>query len=544
MAKHPPCPTRRVPLDHRGGPHRARPGDAPAGAAEPLGARRARRADRRRYRRLGRRLAGHARPREPRAAVARRSTLLRDATERAGKTLAPRLTVYPEYVRDARALAASRRALRGAVRSPTLEGLARDDDWAAGGEDGPSDAPPGTGRAPRAVRRRVTRRRGARRRAAGEEVGVDEIVTLLGARGPDVARVSPRSPTSSAPTPSATSSRSCGTATSTTRTSARSSASSARSRRARCRSTSAATPYLLDLEEIQRRVVEAVECGATEVCLQGGIHPDFDGEYYLSVARAVKEAAPHHPRARVHRARGHRGRPPPRHAAARLPRARQGRRARDVARHRGRDPRRRGAGDHLPRQGQHRGVARGPPHSRTRSGCARTSRSCSARSSGRCTSPATSCARGRSRRRPAGSPSSCRCRSCTWPARSSSSRRSRRGPDHARGAAHARGRPHRLPRLDRQRAGLVGEGRRRRRAPGAARRVQRPRRHADGREHLARRGREPRPGARRRRLPRASSSRSVARSSSAPRSTAGSPRWAGGSGRAEPTSGRGRRRAA
>jgi FO synthase len=51
-------------------------------------------------------------------------------------------------------------------------------------------------------------------------------------------------------------------------------------------------PYLLDLEELQRRVVEAVDCGATEVCLQGGIHPDFDGDYYLDVARAVKAAAP------------------------------------------------------------------------------------------------------------------------------------------------------------------------------------------------------------------------------------------------------------
>jgi FO synthase len=51
-------------------------------------------------------------------------------------------------------------------------------------------------------------------------------------------------------------------------------------------------PYLLTLEDIQGRVVEAVSEGATEVCLQGGIHPDFDGEYYLSVARAVKEVAP------------------------------------------------------------------------------------------------------------------------------------------------------------------------------------------------------------------------------------------------------------
>ena len=51
-------------------------------------------------------------------------------------------------------------------------------------------------------------------------------------------------------------------------------------------------PYLLTLEQMQERVVEAWELGATEVCLQGGIHPDFDGDYYIDVCRAVKEAAP------------------------------------------------------------------------------------------------------------------------------------------------------------------------------------------------------------------------------------------------------------
>jgi FO synthase len=51
-------------------------------------------------------------------------------------------------------------------------------------------------------------------------------------------------------------------------------------------------PYLLDLEEIARRVVEARARGATEVTLQGGIHPSFDGDYYIHVARAVKEAVP------------------------------------------------------------------------------------------------------------------------------------------------------------------------------------------------------------------------------------------------------------
>jgi 7,8-didemethyl-8-hydroxy-5-deazariboflavin synthase CofH subunit len=52
------------------------------------------------------------------------------------------------------------------------------------------------------------------------------------------------------------------------------------------------TPYLLTLEDIQARVLEGVETGATEVCLQGGIHPDFDGDYYVDVARAVHEVAP------------------------------------------------------------------------------------------------------------------------------------------------------------------------------------------------------------------------------------------------------------
>ena len=51
-------------------------------------------------------------------------------------------------------------------------------------------------------------------------------------------------------------------------------------------------PYDLDLAEIARRTREAWERGATEICLQGGIHPDYTGETYLSICRTVKEAAP------------------------------------------------------------------------------------------------------------------------------------------------------------------------------------------------------------------------------------------------------------
>jgi FO synthase len=51
-------------------------------------------------------------------------------------------------------------------------------------------------------------------------------------------------------------------------------------------------PYLLTLDEISERVREAEERGATEVCLQGGIHPKFDGEYYIDVVAAVRAGSP------------------------------------------------------------------------------------------------------------------------------------------------------------------------------------------------------------------------------------------------------------
>jgi len=52
------------------------------------------------------------------------------------------------------------------------------------------------------------------------------------------------------------------------------------------------SPYLLTLEDMQQRVREAWELGATEVTLQGGIHPSFDGDYYVDVCHAVKDAVP------------------------------------------------------------------------------------------------------------------------------------------------------------------------------------------------------------------------------------------------------------
>jgi FO synthase len=50
--------------------------------------------------------------------------------------------------------------------------------------------------------------------------------------------------------------------------------------------------YQVELEEIERRTREAWERGATEVCLQGGIHPSFTGATYLEICRAVRRAQP------------------------------------------------------------------------------------------------------------------------------------------------------------------------------------------------------------------------------------------------------------
>jgi len=224
----------------------------------------------------------HVNPERPWPALER----LRDATEAAGKVLAPRLTVYPEYVADA-AQWLHADTVAAVLDASDSEGLARDDLWAAGGDRPPPRLlpPPIPARAGGPVGEVLA---GVLR---GEEVGVDEIVTLLGARGSEVARVAEvadqlrvdavgdvvtfvRNRNINYTNVCTFKCRFCAFSKGPLSLNLR------------------GTPYLLELEEMQGRVVEAVEHGATEVCLQGGIHPDFDGDYYVSVARAVKEAAP------------------------------------------------------------------------------------------------------------------------------------------------------------------------------------------------------------------------------------------------------------
>lgn len=51
--------------------------------------------------------------------------------------------------------------------------------------------------------------------------------------------------------------------------------------------------YFLPLDEILRRVDEAVELGATEVCIQAGLAPSVDGSIYIELCDAIHRHAPH-----------------------------------------------------------------------------------------------------------------------------------------------------------------------------------------------------------------------------------------------------------
>ncbi len=219
---------------------------------------------------------------------------LRSVTESRGHTLAPRLAVHPEWA------AQPERFLDEAMRFPVLdhsdaEGLARDSKWVSGGDEAPPMVlriePADAGE--RGLRTRVLRGPVAEvltAVAAGEEVGEDEIVTLFSARGSQVEAVAE-------------------TADELRREAVGDVVTFVANRNInytnvctfKCRFCAFSkgplslnlrgAPYLLDLEEITRRVVEAEQEGATEVCLQGGIHPSFDGDYYIDVIAAVRAAS-------------------------------------------------------------------------------------------------------------------------------------------------------------------------------------------------------------------------------------------------------------
>ncbi len=244
--------------------------------------------------------ADHVNPERPWPAV----EALRRATESRGFDLAARLTIYPEY-----ALAPDR-WLDAAMRFPVLdrsdaEGLGREDGWSSGGEASPPMllrlAPDGAARTdPGAAASGAGASTSAGATGAlsevltgvslGQEVGVEELTELFAARGSGLVAV--------AEVADDLRRRAVGD---TVTWVANRNINYTNVCTFKCRFCAFSkgplslnlrgSPYLLELDEISHRVAEAEALGATEVCLQGGIHPSFDGDYYLEVIKAVRAAS-------------------------------------------------------------------------------------------------------------------------------------------------------------------------------------------------------------------------------------------------------------
>ncbi|MFO0996709.1 MAG: 5-amino-6-(D-ribitylamino)uracil--L-tyrosine 4-hydroxyphenyl transferase CofH [Alphaproteobacteria bacterium] len=210
-------------------------------------------------------------------------------TEAAGRTLVERLAIGPRHLGDpARWLDSGMRA--PAIRRSDAAGFARDDGWHAGTGDAP---PPRSAalihdkaRRPAPAIERVLD--GVRR---GRVPGESEIVALFASDGADftaIVRAADWLRTEMAGevvtyvvNRNINYTNICGY---------------------RCgfcafsKGRGSASPrepgYVLDLDAIAARAAEAWARGATEVCLQGGIHPSYTGRTYLDIVDAVKSAVP------------------------------------------------------------------------------------------------------------------------------------------------------------------------------------------------------------------------------------------------------------
>ena len=222
----------------------------------------------------------HVNPEAPWPAV---EELARRSAEM-GKVLVNRLAVYPSYVKKAAEWLAPEVATR-VRRLSDAEGLARDDDWAPGNTEPP--------RAPRPMLSEVDAglARLVERATAGVRLDSGAIERLFAARDADFAHVT-----------GAADRLRAAVSGDVVRYVVNRNINYTNICYFRCKFCAFSKgsthedlrgkPYDLALEEVARRAREAWDRGATEVCLQGGIHPDYTGETYEAICRAIKQVVP------------------------------------------------------------------------------------------------------------------------------------------------------------------------------------------------------------------------------------------------------------
>jgi len=204
-----------------------------------------------------------------------------------GKILVERLAAYPDYCRDL-ARWQNPALHRHVRRHSDADGYARNDSWTPG-----SLTPPGSGLVRSAVHRSVNApiARAIDSATAGNALAEDDIVALFSARGPDFEAVCAAA--------DALRKSMCGDSVSYVVTRNINYTNVCTYKCGFCAFSKGrtsvdlrGTPYDLALEEVDRRVREAWARGAVEVCMQGGIHPDYTGETYLELLHAARNAVP------------------------------------------------------------------------------------------------------------------------------------------------------------------------------------------------------------------------------------------------------------
>jgi len=206
------------------------------------------------------------------------------ASAELGKLLVNRLAIYPAYARAPDTWLAPEVATQ-VRRMSDAEGFARDDDWAPGN----TEPPPAPQVLAREIDAEITDI--VDRATAGRRLDHPEIIRLFAARDADYRHV----------TGAANALRQA-TSGDVVRYVVNRNINYTNICYFRCRFCAFSkgrthedlrgAPYDLALEEVSRRAVEAWQRGATEVCLQGGIHPDYTGETYEAICRAIKAAVP------------------------------------------------------------------------------------------------------------------------------------------------------------------------------------------------------------------------------------------------------------
>jgi FO synthase len=202
-----------------------------------------------------------------------------------GKQLSERLALYPAYVRDGGRWLAP--VMRTAIlQASDSDGLARTEDWSPGATQALPVAPKRALPAPSSELRRVLAKA-----ADGKTLSEEEIISLFAARGPAFDMVCQiadklRAEVSGDVIRYVVNRNINYTNICYFRCQFCAFSKGKMSENLRGR------PYDLAASEIARRVAEAWRRGATEVCMQGGIHPDYTGQTYLDICRTVKAAAP------------------------------------------------------------------------------------------------------------------------------------------------------------------------------------------------------------------------------------------------------------